>query len=387
MTPALKVDYSLRDGPENEGSMILVAQDDVESGNWSGDVEGSLWNTRGWTMQERNLATRMIHFCQNKLYFECRSYQKTEENEQLRDYRTFSMWPRNEEWMQHSQEDPGRATDTLRHNKLYDLWRRNVTVYTQRHLTKGSDKLPAIQSTASEMSATINDRYLPFAGMWERNLENELLWQVNHGPTARPEPYRAPTWSWASLDAKIQWSKNYLRPQPETSWVHRTSFEVLGVSHSDNGCEEGVLTIKGFLQPIAFINACDDDERWIHFTRVTFPYDLFIPDPSGFSVEVPLPISTLQERDITISKGQVIKFAEGRLDLDDTDDLTTSRKNFFYLHVNHNYRTTGLILEEVEGEAGMYKRVGVASLFTEQSDLIYQPPVGERVESVEVKIK
>jgi hypothetical protein len=54
------------------------------------------------------------------------------------------------------------------------------------------------------------DSYL--AGHWRRELGRSLLWRVEnvatssrpHGP-ARVQPYRAPTWSWASIDGFVRW--------------------------------------------------------------------------------------------------------------------------------------------------------------------------------------
>ena len=94
--PAVVVGYSLGTPTETAHSMILCDQDSSDIGNWSSDLEGSSWNKRGWTLQERSVSTRMLHFCNTKLYFECRGCLKSEENEPLERYkpRTFEMWPR-----------------------------------------------------------------------------------------------------------------------------------------------------------------------------------------------------------------------------------------------------------------------------------------------------
>jgi hypothetical protein len=39
--------------------------------NFQGDVDEATLNTRGWTLQERALARRTIHFTHNQVYFEC----------------------------------------------------------------------------------------------------------------------------------------------------------------------------------------------------------------------------------------------------------------------------------------------------------------------------
>lgn len=55
------------------------------------------------------------------------------------------------------------------------------------------------------MAEIVKDDYV--AGMWRRYLEGKLLWMAhgNHKPGSctRPREYRAPTWSWASIDGPV----------------------------------------------------------------------------------------------------------------------------------------------------------------------------------------
>lgn len=88
--------------------------------------------------------------------------------------------------------------------------------YTRRKLSYGEDKLEAIGALASEMSLNYG-KYL--AGLWERDLAIDLQWrrpdlefesttahdfprdQTRRLP--RPSEYRAPSWSWASIDGEV----------------------------------------------------------------------------------------------------------------------------------------------------------------------------------------
>ena len=60
---------------------------------------------------------------------------------------------------------------------------------------------------AKRVQVLLNDEYL--AGLWRKYLPTQLLWTVrdrrlaNGLPLTRPRPYRAPSWSWASVDGKI----------------------------------------------------------------------------------------------------------------------------------------------------------------------------------------
>lgn len=62
-----------------------------------------------------------------------------------------------------------------------------------------SDKLTALSGIAEQFHAKLQCGYL--AGLWRDHLLRGLQWSVADGNKAwRGLPYRAPTWSWASLD-------------------------------------------------------------------------------------------------------------------------------------------------------------------------------------------
>jgi hypothetical protein len=56
----------------------------------------------------------------------------------------------------------------------------------------------------------MDDEDIYLAGLWRSQLPAQLLWQVvhsctqaDHSPSYRPSDYRAPSWSWASVEAEI----------------------------------------------------------------------------------------------------------------------------------------------------------------------------------------
>lgn len=374
MVPAVRVEYRLEIEPSTPGSFILSPLDEAGLGTWQGDVESSLWNRRGWTCQERKLSTRMLHFCKNKSYFECRACIKSEENEPLTSSRSFQLWPRNEDWMRTPTNATSENADSLLKAKMYQIWTKVVTEYTQRLLTTESDKLPAIQSIAAEMSTTINDIYIPSAGIWKGNLKHDLLWQVNDGLVSIPSKYRAPTWSWASLEARILWTDHRISTLLSHASLSKVSFEVLEIASLDfENTQRTCLKVEAYLKPIAFIVECGYDDRWVFGSRGVFPYDIFTHTSlSGHhdTSEIPDLDRSLAKRELAIERGQVDVFAEGRLDLDDKDNLTNSRRALSYMHVDNTCRPSGLILESIEGTERVWKRVGVASIFTNQSDML-----------------
>jgi Heterokaryon incompatibility protein (HET) len=88
-------------------------------------------------------------------------------------------------------------------------WRSIVLDYTSRSLTFEKDKLAAIAGLASVIQRKSKVQYI--AGMWNVrfSIEFELCWrpkpQANGQPCFRPKQYRAPTWSWASIEGTIDY--------------------------------------------------------------------------------------------------------------------------------------------------------------------------------------
>jgi hypothetical protein len=169
---------------------------------------------RGWALQERLLSPRTIHYGRTQMYWECQMAVLAEDGAVLP--RTFTS--AKELW------EPSPLDFPKRHSLR---WQRLVMEYSTRKLTRDTDKLPALSGLARLVANKTNDAYV--AGLWKSNLLHELYWNVMaYEPThmcddpehdaAMPRPsrsavvypteYRAPSWSWASIDAQI----SYLSP-------------------------------------------------------------------------------------------------------------------------------------------------------------------------------
>lgn len=108
-------------------------------------------------------------------------------------------------------------------------WMDVIEHYTKRGLTKKTDKLPAISAVARKAFDIQKCDYL--AGLWKNDLVYELGWMPNFSerPSQIPgegrevqwddatysqEPYpiqvlyRAPSWSWASVDGGVAYAYN-----------------------------------------------------------------------------------------------------------------------------------------------------------------------------------
>jgi hypothetical protein len=88
---------------------------------------------------------------------------------------------------------------------LSHQWAQIIENFGRRKLTCSEDKLSAIGGIAKEFSRYWQTDYL--AGLWRHQLREHLAWSVpfrtdssSVRQTSRPPEFRAPSWSWASID-------------------------------------------------------------------------------------------------------------------------------------------------------------------------------------------
>jgi hypothetical protein len=82
-------------------------------------------------------------------------------------------------------------------NQLVFRWRDIVEQYAKLDLTIDNDVFPAISGLARQMERYRKDQY--FAGLWKNSFVGDLMWKI---ATSKPRPrtWRAPSWSWASVN-------------------------------------------------------------------------------------------------------------------------------------------------------------------------------------------
>ncbi|WAO91487.1 HET domain-containing protein [Fusarium falciforme] len=173
-----------------------------------------LW-TRSWCFQERLLSHRVIHFGDTELIWECREAKSCEcSGARFQDIQgpPFGYGDTSEysdlylSIIQHSGfQRPGLQPSADMKSHFYDSWDTLVENYTALRLTFDSDRLPAL----SGIACGFEGEYL--AGVWRDSLPVSLLWTPTPGfsmvPPRRPDAYRAPSWSWASVEAPVTFVK------------------------------------------------------------------------------------------------------------------------------------------------------------------------------------
>jgi hypothetical protein len=90
-----------------------------------------------------------------------------------------------------------------------------VEEFTWLQLSFEGDRLPAFSGLAQQYQPRLKSGYL--AGLWKENLVADLMWfsypdcglEAQPYSTNRPRKWRAPSWSWASVEGPILFSKDY----------------------------------------------------------------------------------------------------------------------------------------------------------------------------------
>lgn len=182
--------------------------------NFHSDVISSVLSPRGWTLQERVLAPRILHFGKSQLHWECRTSTWNERT----DFKRIFYTP-------HVLDDAREIITAINRKNLglppgrdivgmgigctdYTMWYDLVSDYSCRKLTFPEDRLRAILGLAEMFRRIIHDQFV--WGLFYLDLPAGLLWSVQ--ATIPMTRLAAPSWSWASIDGELTF---YI---PSTKW-------------------------------------------------------------------------------------------------------------------------------------------------------------------------
>ena len=202
---------------------------------------------RAWAYQEHLLSPRIVHFTTRELVWECSHTMScccTPAN---------TIGPGLQKQVSSLLGNQAGNSALTSEQDLFTLWCRIVTCYTTKSLTKESDRLIALSGIAKKAQIKLNSEYL--AGLWEKDLARGLTWNsclttnCPRVPTARiPLQYRAPSWSWASVEGKVEWT---LQSQPNGIHIIHSHCNV-GHLDTTGGVHGGYIHLSGYVVQVYY---------------------------------------------------------------------------------------------------------------------------------------
>ena len=120
-------------------------------------INASPLSERGWVLQERILAPRVLHFSRDQVFFECRTRIACELYDAGVPKKYYSRFP----------TASVKANDAFwKKDKAswYRMWRNLASLYSTMSLTYPSDKLTAISGVAKMVQSVVRDEYVRGCG-------------------------------------------------------------------------------------------------------------------------------------------------------------------------------------------------------------------------------
>lgn len=166
--------------------------------------------TRGWTLQETVLSSRVVQCVQSELYWRCSCGCLTESGLSLSATTHTSC------------NTPALGLTKIQDS--YKLWWRLMEDYSGRAFTFRKDRLPAIAGLINNFESATFDE--PCLGMWVRTLHEDLAWMRVETLEIVDDELNFPSWTWLSCPVGIIFDPAAanvpmeLRKTPDTATYH-----------------------------------------------------------------------------------------------------------------------------------------------------------------------
>lgn len=328
----------------------------------------NILDTRAWCLQEAALTPRLLIYGKKMLGWLCSGCQESEQGISLGSNNDIftALAPRapSREYFKGIME--GLDWSFIAHVKSTwtnldsdrGLWNNVVANYTQRSMSFGKDKLPALSGYARGFNETkwVGKQRLQgyYAGLWKGHLPHALLWKAVGGKEmSKSDEWRAPTWSWASLDGPVSYSNE--------------SFGFMELSKLENSRTKLTWIVEPSTTPAGkdIYGAVTAGKLWCR-----------LPMLEAKCVERPSPEGCPRYAQLIPTQSSTNKASES--------DSTNAYAWFDTPMANHAAlptvwctmltKTAGLILEQIDQEPKEYQRLGLFQMDKEWGKQAWKHP-------------
>ncbi|CAM1511923.1 Fc.00g094360.m01.CDS01 [Cosmosporella sp. VM-42] len=200
----------------------------IDSGQFCEQVLRRPLFRRGWIYQEWLLSPRTIYYARDQLWWSSNAdprghmYNETCTGHGFSVYRDVILTTPLTEVYTMNVEFSDEIAASPR-----SVWRNMLQDYTTRQFTYETDRLIAFAGIATlyrHLAHVSEDAYI--AGLWRHSLLQDLLWTTREGRrVSPPQTYRAPSWSWASMEPiHVPFPKltiGFMNEAGQTEWKHQ----------------------------------------------------------------------------------------------------------------------------------------------------------------------
>lgn len=330
---------------------------------WRLTLQGEPLLSRAWFLQERLLAPRTLMFGRKQVFWECREAVACE---------LHPNWATSNDRMSPSGTRPRsqshfktlinsgfrRSSDDPRRRLLLE-WCGIVENYANLDLSQPGDKLVALSAIAKETQAKWAQLGAPseyLAGIWKHSLPETLIWNLRDSGR-RPSLYRAPSWSWASVDGRANIQTTW-EGGPAVWFASVIDAGVVPVGEDDTAeVQSGFVSLRGPL-PFAEVSTVDrgfgvqpgirQEDWYIKSLRGSQDNDQGVISLEDFSKN--------DEHTVTMAWG---------VGFDTVEDIT---KQFFCLPIRAQpwgevWDVAGLALARQDDASDVYRRIGTVYFY------------------------
>ncbi|KAK1599288.1 heterokaryon incompatibility protein-domain-containing protein [Colletotrichum navitas] len=219
------------------GSFIAV-EAALDEPYWTAAVDNAPLNTRGWVLQERVISPRVAHFTSDQVIWDCAELTAAE---------TVPSGAQAMPRMVPLGIGPKRGSSLLKvppeQDRALGQWGTIVKAYSQCHLTVPSDKVVALSGVVDYLRLKLRDKF--YAGLWRAQMEMQLCWIVV-GSSAAKRNASAPSWSWMSVDCAVDTPQHHQYDR----YVVRLLAKVVDVDETAETDNKGSIWLRGVLSPV-----------------------------------------------------------------------------------------------------------------------------------------
>ncbi|RMJ13475.1 hypothetical protein CDV36_006847 [Fusarium kuroshium] len=217
----------------------------------AGPATSSPWASRGWTFQERLLSSRLVFIGRDEVKFRCRAGWGKHASQTPITLESLGSY-----FLPLSPTNAAHSNDWNSVEMIRDKWYQILSEYSQRSLTKQSDKLIALSGITSKINQLLGNHEKYLDGHWESDFWHGLTWRrvpvrgKPSWPTVKSDEF--PSWSWCCMNQPLIW-------QDGTASVD--DIRLVEVVRQGTGTDEKVkkLIVEGWIFPIKLLAAVPDD--------------------------------------------------------------------------------------------------------------------------------